>query len=152
MIERVRALLVTPSNELLIIRRDRPSTPAYWVLPGGHLEPGDADLESGLHREIYEELGGKAEIVSLVAILDGQDDRQHIYLARIDSWSEHDRTGPEFSDSGRGSYTLCPIPLVASAWTDINLKPEAVADIIRQALTRDGGLLALPDLRVQLGK
>lgn len=152
MTERVRALLVTPANELLTIRRDRPGISAYWVLPGGHLEPDDPDLESGLNREIFEELGGEAEIVSLAMILDSNDDRQYIYVARIDSWSEHDRTGPEFSEPGRGTYTLEPIPLKPNAWAELNLKPEAVAELIRSALGHDGGLFALPDLRVQSGQ
>jgi ADP-ribose pyrophosphatase YjhB (NUDIX family) len=40
MIERVRTVLVTPDGCLLTIRRDRPGRTTYWVLPGGHVDPG----------------------------------------------------------------------------------------------------------------
>ena len=32
---RVRALLITPADELLAIQRIRPGQDPYWVLPGG---------------------------------------------------------------------------------------------------------------------
>ena len=41
MVERVRAVLVTPGGRVLAIRRDRPSHVAWWVLPGRHVHPGD---------------------------------------------------------------------------------------------------------------
>ena len=66
MIERVRAVLVTPDGCLLAIRRDRPGRATYWVLPGGHVDPGDQSLEAALSREISEEIAGEAEITSLV--------------------------------------------------------------------------------------
>lgn len=54
MIERVRAVLVTPDNCLLAIRRDRPDRATYWVLPGGHVDPEDQNIEAALSREISE--------------------------------------------------------------------------------------------------
>jgi hypothetical protein len=35
---------------LLAIRRDRPDRATYWVLPGGHVDPGDQSLEAALSR------------------------------------------------------------------------------------------------------
>lgn len=35
MIERVRAVLVTEDDSMLVIRRTKPGVPVYWVLPGG---------------------------------------------------------------------------------------------------------------------
>jgi 8-oxo-dGTP pyrophosphatase MutT (NUDIX family) len=58
MIERVRAVLVTPDGCLLAIRRDRPDRATYWMLPGGHVDPGDQSLEAALSREISEEIWG----------------------------------------------------------------------------------------------
>ena len=36
MIERVRAIVLTPNNTMLTIKRTKPGTASYWVLPGGH--------------------------------------------------------------------------------------------------------------------
>ena len=60
MIERVRAVLVTPDDCLLAIRRDRPDRATYWVLPGGHVDPEDQNIEAALSREISEEIAGEA--------------------------------------------------------------------------------------------
>lgn len=53
----VRALLVTPDHETLLMRIRSPDTGrAFWILPGGGLEDGESDLD-GLRRELREELG-----------------------------------------------------------------------------------------------
>lgn len=150
MIERVRAILVTDDERLLVIKRTRPGVPTYWVLPGGHVEPEDDDLESALHRELLEEIAGEAEIKALVQVLESDDgsDRQYFYLARIHEWSFEERTGPEFSadDPARGTYDLDPIPLTADALATINLKPAPTAALIREAVVGPG-LFSLADLR-----
>ncbi|MFE7581966.1 NUDIX domain-containing protein [Streptomyces gardneri] len=102
MIERVRAILVTADDTMLVIRRTRPGIPEYWVLPGGGVEPDDAFREAALHREIHEEIAGKADVIRLLHTMESDDERQHFYLARIASWSFEDRTGPEFSARPRG--------------------------------------------------
>ena len=61
MIERVRAVLVTPDGCLLAIRRDRPGRVTYCVLPGGHVDPGGRSLEAALSREISEEIAEKLD-------------------------------------------------------------------------------------------
>ena len=147
MIERVRAVLVTSTNELLTIRRERPGSAIFWVLPGGHVEPTDATLEDALQREISEELGGTAQVHSLIHVLDGTDDRQYIYLARIDTWSFDDRGGPEFSEPGRGRYDLEAIPLTPAGLRSIDLKPDAIADLLSRALSQGISPFELPDLR-----
>ncbi|HUY47270.1 MAG TPA: NUDIX domain-containing protein, partial [Streptosporangiaceae bacterium] len=55
MTDRVRALLITPDDDLLTIQRIRPGQDPYWVLPGGGVEPGE-DLETALARELREEI------------------------------------------------------------------------------------------------
>jgi 8-oxo-dGTP pyrophosphatase MutT (NUDIX family) len=59
-----------PDGCLLAIRRDRPDRATYWVLPGGHVDPGDQSLEAALSREISEEIGGEADIASLLQVLE----------------------------------------------------------------------------------
>ncbi|MGW9434965.1 NUDIX hydrolase [Streptomyces sp. NPDC055607] len=139
MIERVRAVLVTADDTMLVIRRTRPGIPEYWVLPGGGVEPGDASREVALHREIHEEIAGKADIVRLLHTMESADERQLFYLARITTWSFDDRTGPEFSAEGRGAYALEEIPLTLKGLDGIDLKPEEIAHVLRGAI-RAGGL------------
>ncbi|MFF9339398.1 NUDIX domain-containing protein [Streptomyces sp. NPDC014773] len=135
MIERVRAILVTPDHTMLVIRRTRPGIPEYWVLPGGGVEPSDASREAALHREIHEEIAGKADIVRLLHTMETDDERQLFYLARIATWSFEDRTGPEFSAEGRGEYALEEIPLTLEGLDGIDLKPEEIAHVLRGAIT-----------------
>lgn len=49
--ERVRAVLVTAADTMLVVRRTKPDLPAYWVFPGGGVEPSDESREAALHRE-----------------------------------------------------------------------------------------------------
>ncbi|MGW5394926.1 NUDIX hydrolase [Streptomyces sp. NPDC003952] len=134
MIERVRAVLVTADDTMLVIRRTKPGTPVYWVLPGGGIEEGDASREAALHREIHEEIAGKADIVRLLHTMESDDERQLFYLARITTWSFEDRTGPEFSAEGRGEYALEEIPLTAEGLDRIDLKPEEIAHALRRSI------------------
>ncbi|MFF6902059.1 NUDIX hydrolase [Streptomyces hydrogenans] len=134
MIERVRAVLVTADDRMLVIRRTRPGIPEYWVLPGGGVEPGDASREAALHREIHEEIAGKADIVRLLHTVETDDERQLFYLARIATWSFDDRTGPEFSAEGRGEYALEEVPLTPEGLDGIDLRPEEIAHVLRGAV------------------
>lgn len=51
----VRALLLTPASEVLLVRFQFP-TAQVWALPGGGLDPGEDHL-TALHRELAEETG-----------------------------------------------------------------------------------------------
>ncbi|RST08236.1 NUDIX domain-containing protein [Streptomyces sp. WAC07149] len=133
--ERVRAVLVTADETMLVIRRTKPDVPRYWVLPGGGVEPGDESLEAALHREIHEEIAGKADIVRLLHTIESDEERQLFYLARITTWSFDDRTGPEFSAEGRGEYALEEVPLTVEGLDGIDLKPEEIAHVLRGAIT-----------------
>jgi ADP-ribose pyrophosphatase YjhB (NUDIX family) len=146
LIERVRAVLITNSGKVLLIKRIRPAIHPYWVLPGGHVDPGDSGLEAALRREIREELGGEVEILSLLHIQQSADERQFFYLGRIRRWSFDQRYGREFSEDGRGEYIPYEVPLTQEALRTIDLRPEQIATFLRSAIER-GDLLTLPDLR-----
>jgi 8-oxo-dGTP pyrophosphatase MutT (NUDIX family) len=146
LIERVRAVLVTESGSALLIKRIRSGMNPYWVLPGGHVDPGDSSLEAALRREIREELGAEAEALSVLHIMQSQDECQFFYLGRIRHWSFADRAGPEFSEDGRGEYVLEEVPLTLEALGTIDLKPDQIAAFLSTAIAR-GDLWMLPDLR-----
>ncbi|MEU9884332.1 NUDIX domain-containing protein [Sphaerisporangium sp. NPDC051011] len=146
MIERVRAILITPSGKLLTIKRVRPGATPYWVLPGGGVEPTDVSLEAGLAREIREELDGEAVVRALVQVNEDGDQREYFYLARIAHWDPDRRTGPEFADPAQGEYIVEEIPLTAEGIGGIALKPTSIADLIADHATE---LFHLADLRTQ---
>lgn len=53
----VRAIIITPEQEVLLMRINPPDGGApFWITPGGGLIEGE-DPESGLRRELLEELG-----------------------------------------------------------------------------------------------
>ena len=143
MIERVRAVLVTPAAQLLLIKRIRPGATPYWVLPGGHVEAYDPSLRAALIREVREEVGTEPQITGLLQVLADDHCREYFYLARIDSWSEADRTGPEFGDPDRGEYRLEEVPLTAAALDAITLVPEQIAALLRNAAKSGTDLTAL---------
>ena len=151
MTNRVRALLITPDDDLLTIERVRPGQDPYWVLPGGGVE-ADEDLEAALARELREELAATADVHSLLHVLERGDERQYIYLARLRAWSADasDRDGPEFTDPARGEYHLRAIPLTAQALAAIDLRPGPLAELLLSYLRAGTDLFSLPDLRASL--
>lgn len=55
--ESIRAILLTPDQEVLLLRiRPPEGGDGFWITPGGGLEPGET-AEAGLRRELREELG-----------------------------------------------------------------------------------------------
>jgi len=53
----IRAILLTPQQEILLLRIRAPQGGDwFWITPGGGLEPGES-VETGLRRELAEELG-----------------------------------------------------------------------------------------------
>jgi 8-oxo-dGTP diphosphatase len=86
----VRALMLDDDRHVLLVRFEFP-TATVWALPGGGLDPGE-DVESGLRRELREELGlhdvtigpwiwTRDHVIPMRTGHDGQRDR--IHLVRI---------------------------------------------------------------------
>lgn len=108
-IQRVRAILLTGQNSLLLIKRIKPSSPTpYWVAPGGGVEASDQDLEAALARELLEELGARIEVLSEAFVLRhekaGKRLEEHFFICRLLGYDLSLRHGPEFEDPTRGQY------------------------------------------------
>lgn len=145
MIECVRAALLTPAGRLLLIRRTWPGATPYRVFPGGHVEPDDPSLRAALIREVREETGAEPQIIGLLYVLADEHLRQYFYLARIRSWSEAGRTGPEFDDPDRGEYRLEEIPLTIEALDAISVDPAEIAALLRDAIATGTDLVTLAE-------
>lgn len=139
-----RALLFDEHRRLVLIKRTKPGQEPYWVSVGGGLEPEDADVEAALHREVFEELGGKIDRVRQVLLI--TDDLpegvglQHVFVARLLSADPEQRTGAEFTEPGRGTYEVVAVPATHDTLADIRLLPPRLADFLQANLH---GLLAL---------
>lgn len=106
-----RAILLDDQSRLVLIKRTRPGQDPYWTAPGGGLEPADISVQSGLRRELREELGAKAEGYEQVFLFSSPAGEgvsvQHFSCAGWSAWT----CGPE---RGRSSQT----PAVAgTTWT-----------------------------------
>ncbi|GLW57839.1 NUDIX domain-containing protein [Kitasatospora phosalacinea] len=134
---RARAVLLTPGDTLLLIGRVRPGVAPYSVVVGGGVEEGDADPKAAAVREVYEEIHGRAEIVRHLHTLEDDKERQDFYLATVEEWSFDDKSGPEFTQEGRGEYTLLELPLTVAAIDAANLMPPEFAAVLRGLVEHD---------------
>jgi 8-oxo-dGTP pyrophosphatase MutT (NUDIX family) len=119
------------------------------VLPGGGVDATDADPESALRRELNEELAARAEISRLIHVVERDGVTELVYAGRALEWAFDRRFGPEFGESGRGSYELEVVPLSLEGLMGIDLKPASVADMLQRAVRVGQSPLDLPDLDVE---
>jgi ADP-ribose pyrophosphatase YjhB (NUDIX family) len=62
MVHRIRvAGLVRRGDEILLIQQQNRHGVRRWSIPGGRLEPTDADIFRGVEREVWEETGLRVE-------------------------------------------------------------------------------------------
>ncbi len=140
----VRAVLLDPTERVLLVRFDFPSGEVRWALPGGGVEPGETFTEA-LHRELIEEVGlHDPDIGPLVWIrthvipliggqFDGQSD--HIHLVRTDAFEPRplltwEQLNAEFVFDMRW-WTLDEIRAAA----DVRFVPAALPDVLAALLT-----------------
>jgi 8-oxo-dGTP pyrophosphatase MutT (NUDIX family) len=100
--ECVRALILSPANEVLLIHLVLPDRD-FWITPGGGIVPGESH-QAALRRELLEEVGrGDLPIGPHIWIREGayqwagetRAEREYFYLVRADrfvadSWGNPD--------------------------------------------------------------
>lgn len=126
----VRAILLDGNGRLLLIKRTKPGLDLYWTAAGGGVDDTDVSLEAALRRELSEELGAQAAIVSRVYMIRSATVVQHFLTARLTKLDEAARHGPEFDDPSRGSYELDRMNLCGNDLASVNLKPDALKGFI----------------------
>ncbi len=146
---RVRALLITNGDKLILMKRVREGTAPYWVAPGGGVEKTDANLESALKRELREELGAEVDVVKLLRLEDFQLEeeifvKQYIFLCRLLSYNSNNASGAELKDATRGKYIPEEVALNSAVLAQLNIKPE---DLKTFLINNAQSLAVLPDLR-----
>ncbi|MEV0787580.1 NUDIX domain-containing protein [Streptomyces sp. NPDC050423] len=133
-VKRNARVILLDGDDLVLIKRTKPGRDPYWVTVGGGVEEDDATIEAALHREVFEELGGKLERAELVHLitdqLEGGIGVQHIFAARLKSMDLSTRTGTEFAKPERGGYEVVRMPFTAKAARELNLMPPELADFI----------------------
>ena len=138
------------SPELVLIKRTKPGRPPYWITPGGCVEPTDSTVVDALHRELSEELGGKAgnvvpafvDTVSTAlhdavrggaaadgvlndAVLNDEVKVQHFFACRVESIDLSQRHGPEV-DEPNGEYEVVRLPFTREGVTSVNVVPPSL--------------------------
>ncbi len=131
--QRVRAILLTGRDSVLLIKRVKPhKRRPYWVAPGGGVESWDSDLVSALERELVEELGARAIVLESAFVLEhrkaGKQLEEHFFVCLLQEYDLSKRYGPEFSDPARGEYIPQEVPLDALELCQIHIKTEQLRD------------------------
>lgn len=122
----VRAVAFDASGNLILIKRTRPDRVPYWVAPGGGVETDDADLESALRRELWEELHATIDIERELLTFERDGITTHLYLVRIRQMDPALRTGSEFAHPAQGRYDVERVPHRSEILPALNIQPSEV--------------------------
>lgn len=133
-IKRSARAILLDGDELVLIKRTKPGRDPYWVTVGGGVEEEDDSIQTALHREVFEEVGGtldRAELVHLITDeLENGIGVQHIFAARLATMDLSVRTGTEFTQPERGAYEIVRIPFTAEAVGKLDVMPPELAEFV----------------------
>ncbi|HLK23396.1 MAG TPA: NUDIX domain-containing protein [Caulobacteraceae bacterium] len=149
----VRALIVSPDAEVLLLRIRSPEGVVLWIAPGGGIEAGE-EIAAALRRELDEEVGlGACEIGPLVwrrcstfdwgAWRVTQSEDYHVVHAARFEPVMRDLAEAEITEAFRWW------PIEALAGTDEMVVPRTLAQILAGYL-RDGAPSAPPEVEVDV--
>lgn len=130
--ERVRAIIISSGNILLIKRRRGDET--YWVLPGGGVEEGEGS-EEALKRECFEEIGLTVHVDRLFFERpsdkpETRGDIEFFFLCHVLGGVIGTGTGPEFQINSPyvGTYEIEWVKI--DDIPRIDLRPHEVRNLI----------------------
>lgn len=120
-------------DEVLLIRRGKPPRLGEWSLPGGRIEPGERAVDAAL-RELREETGVSAEIVSLIDVVDGvfpEIDRHYVLIDYVAVWREGEpRPG---DDAIEAAFLTLEQALERAAWSETRRIICRAVELLEQA-------------------
>jgi 8-oxo-dGTP diphosphatase len=120
--------------DVLLIRRGKPPMLGAWSLPGGRIEWGERAADAAL-RELAEETGVEAELLSLIEVADGLfgdgpvPDRHYVLIDYAARW----RSGEPRAGDDAAAAAFHPLASLAS----LGLWSETVR-VIEMAARRFG--------------
>ncbi|MGW3942414.1 NUDIX domain-containing protein [Streptomyces phaeochromogenes] len=130
---KVRAVLLD-GDHLVFLRRGWPGAGPYWTTVGGSVEPGDADLEAALRREVMEEIGARigpvTEVLSVTEPGGATTVVEHYFLADLLDMRLDRRHGPELDSSDTGDFEPVRVALRVPAVTALDLQPTELAEYV----------------------
>jgi len=119
-------------EEVLLIRRGTAPRLGEWSLPGGRIEYGET-LAAAAARELYEETGVEAELLGLLAVIDGlflEMGRHYVLIDYLARWTAGEpRPG---DDAAEARFFPFEAAVAAVAWGETKR-------VIRLAQERVGG-------------
>lgn len=157
--QRVRAILITKNNQLVLLKRTKPGFAPHWIAPGGVLVDSGADLEAVLVRDMREAIGGAISVVKPVFFLEHILEEEVViqqwfylcYLLDGEPLHYHPTASGAASgaralpDGNWGEVKIETFALKREALKGLNIQPEKLKGFL---LNYCDQLMALPALRV----